>query len=150
MQHCSKLLAKSPVVPQLGKLNCRVWHDDITVIRKLLTERNLTYSGWLTCEGKLVPESDKRTKLQHEYHVKYGTISGLPEKYESTTPSCLSIDIETYSPFHNKLPEKTAAGHDAYMCSCVYKGRGVKNTEPEKLRNHWICGCVDLKEGKIR
>lgn len=146
MQHCSKLLAKSPTVYGLGKLNCRVWHDNISIVRKLLTERNLSYSGWLVCEGQKVALSDKRTKLNHEYHVNYNTLVPLPDKFDSTNPTRLSIDIETYSPFHNKLPEKTAAGHDAYMCSCVYKGHD------NAMKNILIVigECDDIKDVDVR
>lgn len=120
MRHCTNYLNKSPVIEGFGKLQCRVWEDKISPIRKLLTAKNLSYSGWLQCEGTLVKSDEKKCKLPNEYRVSYHTLRSI-DKLSIPLPRIMSIDIETYSDNHNKMPEKTYDAHVAYMCSCVYR-----------------------------
>ena len=105
----------------LGLIKLQVWESDISNVRKLLSIRNIKYCQWFTVVGKLA--EDRVSILEHEYIVDKNTMNPIPLNESSdwvTSPSLLSIDIETYSDNHKALPKPYNPKHVVNIISLLY------------------------------
>jgi DNA polymerase elongation subunit (family B) len=131
MRHCEKLLAKECNTP-IGRRSLPVYENKISSIRKLLTERNLVYSGWLTGKFEEVDFDDKITSLENEFRCSYKTLR-QPDHSEleakTTYPTVFSWDIECYSSNPKAMPKKTNASDVIYAVSCIYSRMGEKDRQ---------------------
>ena len=125
-------------------------HDNIDMIRKLLTDQNLHYSAWFTVNGKLTPEKEKISTLEREYDCDWKSIAEINKdicEMWLSSPGFLSFDIETYSSNPRKFPDKYKAQDKAYMLSCVYERYG----QPKTLKKYGIligdCGVNESNAG---
>ena len=131
MRHCEKLLAKECNTP-IGRRSLPVYENKISSIRKLLTERNLLYSGWLTGKFEEVDFDDKITNLENEYICSYKTLRQPNEselEAKTTYPTIFSWDIECYSSNPKAMPKKTNALDVIYAVSCIYAKMGDKDRQ---------------------
>src|SRR4029079_7322958 len=104
------------------KLN--VWEDNISLVRKLLTTRNIRYSNWFEVKGIKVNEDEHISSLDNEYIVDLTTMVPVKEeecKGWATSPGVLSWDIECYSHNHLAFPNKYNDEDVVYMISAIYK-----------------------------
>lgn len=134
--------------------NFNVYETELSVVRKLLTERNIDYASWFSFEGYFEREN-KISKLRLEYRVHYTDIHPVDEKITSTfsnSPGILAFDIETYSDNHRKMPEEHNPLHVAYMISCIYQ----RYKQPETRKRYGViigkCNAIpecDLSNCKI-
>src|SRR3990167_6155981 len=131
MKKCSHLLSKPIEVPDFGLLNCQVLETDISLIRKMLTIRDLRYSQWFSTEAVLVEHELKISTLKNEYIVSWEKIDPIsPENSKGwiTHPASLAIDIECYSHKHKSMPVKYDSLDVAYMTSAIYQRLGYPDT----------------------
>ena len=131
LRHSEKLLKKECNTP-IGKMSFPVYENKISSIRKLLTERNLLYSGWITGNFEQVDEDEKITSLTNEYRCSYKSLRqpSLDELSVKTTyPTIFSWDIECYSSNPKAMPKKTNAGDVIYAISCIYSKMGDKERQ---------------------
>ena len=134
LRHCERLLAKDCSTP-IGKRSFPVYEHKISPIRKLLTERNLVYSGWIT--GKFEPADFdfKISTLEQEYVCSYKTLR-QPEPSElfakTTYPTIFSFDIECYSSNPKAMPKKTNAPDVIFAVSCIFARMGAPSQQRQK------------------
>ena len=124
MQHCSRLLENPIKTDDWGFIKCNVWEDSISIVRKLLTVRDIRYSQWFRVIGHLVEPELRVSNLEREYIAEWDTMTVIPLeecKSWSTKPGVLAFDIECYSNNHRAMPDKYNALHVAYMISCIYQ-----------------------------
>jgi DNA polymerase elongation subunit (family B) len=134
--HASKLLRKG--FKFRGKpMSFNVHEDQFNIIRKLLTERSITHSGWFNCQAWKIIDSQKISTLEREYIVDWTTISPSQDQSALTQPGILCMDIETYSDNYRKMPDNKNSLHVAYMISCVYQRYQQNDT---RKRYGIICG----------
>lgn len=131
LRHCEKLLAKQCNTP-IGRTSLPVYEHKISSIRKLLTERNLVYSGWITGGLELVDFDEKITKMENEYRCSYKTLR-QPKQEEleakTTYPAVFSFDIECYSSNPKAMPNKTNVSDVIFAVSCIYSRMGDKERQ---------------------
>lgn len=127
MYNCKSRLSTPFTVKDLGIVACKVWETKISLVRKLLTLRNVKYCQWFNIEGVKVQKDDKISIVENEYVVDRHTMNPIPPDKTSswvTKPTILSFDIETYSDRHKALPDPYSSKHVAYMLSCVFQRSG--------------------------
>lgn len=151
MQRCVNLL-KNPIrTDDWGVIKCNVWENEISVVRKLLTARDVRFSQWFTVDG--IKAGDERiSTVEEEYIVDWTTMNPVPPEVSAgwqTFPTVLAWDIECYSDNHRAMPDRYASKHVAYMISCIYQRLGY----PETRRRYGIifgqCHPVDLPDTTI-
>lgn len=150
MWECKNKLSKPIKVPGIGLVATKMWETKISLVRKLLTLRNMNYCQWFTIDGIKVNGEEKVSILDNEYVVDRSTMNPIPaEKTSSwvTKPTILSFDIETYSDRHKALPDPYSSKHVAYMISCVFQRSG----EPESRKIDMILygDCNPTEMGNI-
>lgn len=126
LRHCEKLLSKECNTP-IGRTSFPVYEHKISTIRKLLTERNLLYSGWLTGKFEEVDFDEKITNLQNEFRCSYKTLrqpSQTELEAKTTYPTIFSFDIECYSSNPKAMPNKTNVSDVIFAVSCIYSRMG--------------------------
>ena len=131
MQRCSNLLQNPLKTDEWGFIKCNIWEDDITIVRKLLTVRDIKFSQWFRIVGHKVEEELRVSTLENEYIVEWDTMDAIPlEECNSwnTQPGILAFDIECYSNNHRAMPDKYNSLHVAYMISCIYQRYKDPNT----------------------
>jgi len=135
MTKCISKLQK-PLTINNKTFNFRVWEDKISVIRKLLTLRELKYTQWFTVKAIKVDQQDKLSTLEREYTIDFSSITLLDDEQTKgwyTHPGLLVIDGEMYS--HNKkmMPQKRVAQDTCYMLSCIYQRFGKPETRQKYI-----------------
>jgi DNA polymerase elongation subunit (family B) len=135
MDHLKNIMKKEWNTP-VGKRSFPIYEDKISVIRKLLTEKNLLYSGWITGvndgDFELVDFDEKISTLDNEYRCSYKNIrQPLMEELDvkTTYPTIFSWDIECYSSNPKAMPKKTNASDVIYAVSCIYSRMGDKERQ---------------------
>lgn len=120
MESTFRILKDYPVyVPGLGRVMLKCHEKKISSVRKLITQRDISYTGWLSFNGEKIEEKDKISTCKHEYIVPWSTLS----KHEcDIIPKIgvLSFDIECYTHDYRIFPRKSDPRHVAYMISVVY------------------------------
>jgi len=138
LRHCTNMLNNPIKTQEWGYIMCTVLEStSVNIVRKLLTNRNIRYSQWFTCEGTKVLEEDKISSEENEYIVKWQTMKIVPDdicKNWATNPGILAFDIECYSNNHRAMPDKYDARHVAYMISAIYKRQG----DSKSIKRHGI------------
>ena len=128
----------------------KVWEENISIIRKLLTMKELAYTQWFTVEGLKVEKLDKLSNLEREYCIDFRTIKPLPDeetKTWRTSPGIMVIDGEMYSHNRKKLPDKLSPEDKCYMISCIYQRVG----KPETRKRYMIVigECPDIEGSEV-
>lgn len=145
MHKCENFLNSPRKVTDIGVVVCKVWETSISMIRKLLTVRDVKYSQWFTIQGYRADEDNCISTLEREYIADFRTmvpISAATSKGWMTRPGLLAFDIECYSPNHKAMPNKLGALHVAYMISLIYQRLGDPSS-----RRRWgiiIGDCNDV------
>ena len=124
MQHCARLLENPLKTDDWGFIKCNIWEDSVSIVRKLLTVRDVRYSQWFNVTAHRVEPELRISTLEHEYIAEWDTMTAIPlEECKSwnTKPGVLAFDIECYSNNHRAMPDKYNALHVAYMISCIYQ-----------------------------
>ena len=116
MKQCYYKLEKNVKTPW-GLLQLSVLETDIPVTRKLLSYKNIPYSGWFTCHCS--PVEDKISSID-EYDVDWDTMEPVNNNTLSF-PTLLSWDIECYSSNKLAMPDPYQHPDVAYMISAIYK-----------------------------
>jgi DNA polymerase elongation subunit (family B) len=157
MKNCKYKLDNPLETDRWGWIQCQVHEENISVVRKLLTYKQIRFSSWFQVMGTKVDDELKISSLDNEYIIKWNTMMSVPEdicKEWITNPGILSWDIETYSDNHLAMPDKYNDAHVAYMVSAIYKKYKIEGTyqryaiiigdcneiDPAKLEN-----CVLIK-----
>lgn len=127
MERCENLLRKPHPVRDIGMVMARMWESSISVVRKLLTLKEMRYSQWFTVEARKVDEEICISSLEREYIADWHSITPLkPDETSGWTshPGVLSFDIECYSNNHKAMPNQLHALHLSYMISLIYQRQG--------------------------
>lgn len=150
MNHCANILQNALKTDDWGFIKCNVWENDIDVVRKLLTVRNVRYSQWFTIKAHKVEPELRISTIENEYLVEWDTMEAInteESKRWTTKPKVLAFDIETYSNNHRAMPDKYNALHVAYMISCIYQ----RYNEPDTRKRYAIIigDCNQIPEERL-
>ena len=150
MQHCSNLLNDPIKTDDWGFIKCNVWEDSISIVRKLLTVRDVRYSQWFSVSGHKVDPELRISTIENEYIAEWDTMEVIPQAQcsaWSTQPGVLAFDIECYSNNHRAMPDKYNAAHVAYMISCVFQ----RYRRPDTRRRYGIIigDCDHIPQEKL-
>jgi DNA polymerase elongation subunit (family B) len=150
MQHCSRLLENPLKTDDWGFIKCNVWEDSISIVRKLLTVRDVRYSQWFNVIAHRVEPELRISTLEREYIAEWDSMRAIPLeecKGWNTQPGVLAFDIECYSNNHRAMPDKYNALHVAYMISCIYQ----RYRDPTSRRRYGIIigDCNHIPQEKL-
>lgn len=137
MQHCTNLLENPLKTDDWGFIKCNVWETSISIVRKLLTVRNVKYSQWFNVIAHKVEPELRISTLEREYIAEWDTMEVIPLEQcmgWTTRPGILAFDIECYSNNHRAMPDKYNALHVAYMISFIYQ----RHRSPETRRRYGV------------
>jgi DNA polymerase elongation subunit (family B) len=124
LMKCKYLLDNAIKTDDWGFIKCNVWEDSISLVRKLLTVKEVRYSQWHRVEATKVEPESKISTIENEYIGVWDTMKSIPLeecKNWNTQPKILAFDIECYSNNHRAMPDKYNALHVAYMISCIFQ-----------------------------
>jgi len=150
MNHCSRLLDNPIKTNEWGVIQCNVWENNISLVRKLLTVKNIRFSQWFNLNATLVEEDDRISTIKNEYIGDWSSIDAIsPEicKNWTTKPGILAFDIECYSDNHRAMPDAYKSLHVAYMISCIYQR--YKDPSSRKRYGIIIGDCEDIPKEKL-
>lgn len=151
MRKCSDLLANAIKTDDWGFIKCNVLEDSISMVRKLLTVRDIKYTQWFRVRAQHVSDEELRiSSIQNEYIAEWDTMEAIPEKEcetWTTKPGILAFDIECYSDNHRQIPDKYNALHCAYMISCIYQK--YQQADTRKRYGIIIGECNHIPEEKL-
>jgi len=131
MKNCKYKLDNPIETDQWGWIQLFVHEEQISVVRKLLTYKNIRFSNWFYCDGEKVDEELKISSIENEYIIEWNTMTSVPEdicKEWVTNPGVLAWDIETYSDNHLAMPDKYNNDHVVYMISAIYKKYKIEDS----------------------
>lgn len=106
------------------KTSFTVHEDYFSMVRKLLTQQKVKFSGWFTVQAYPVIRGERITTLEKEYVINWDTMAPVDGAICSewvTTPGEMAMDIECYSNNHRVMPDKYNVLHCAYMISAIYQ-----------------------------
>ena len=135
MRACTNLL-KKPLKIDNKTYNFKVWEDNISIVRKLLTIKQLRYTQWFNVKAKLVAEGDRISKLEKEYAINWGSIQPISDDETTewiTHPGIFVIDGEMYAQNKKAMPNKLNSSDVCYMISCIYQQDGLPDTRKRYL-----------------
>lgn len=149
MRNCRYKLDNA-IYTEMGLMKFDMHEYDIDIVRKLLSLKNVKYSGWFEVDARLVEEELKISTLPREYRINWTTMLAIDEsvcKEWETRPGVLSWDIECYSDNPLAMPNKLHHKHEAYMISAIYKQ--YKNHESIKRYGIIIGNCDQIPKEKL-
>jgi len=150
MTHCARLLENPLKTDDWGFIKCNIWEDSISIIRKLLTVRNVKYSQWFNVIAHKVDPELRISTLENEYIAEWDSMQPIPpedSKGWNTQPGVLAFDIECYSNNHRAMPDKYNALHVAYMISCIYQR--YRDLNSRKRYGIIIGDCNNIPQEKL-
>lgn len=116
---------KNPLILDGVPFHFRVWENDVSIVRKLLTAMQIRYTQWFTVQGKkIVEEASKISTLNNEYLINFRTMRAIDpdiSKTFATYPGVLIIDGEMYAQNKKALPNPANTEDVCYMLSCIYQ-----------------------------
>jgi len=118
----------------------KLYETKISLVRKLLTDINMKYSGWFKGQGYEVEPEEYVSTSKYEYRIPYKNIIPLNEHTKTTYPYIMSIDIECYSSNPKAMPKKTANSDIIFAISCICGRLGDK-----ERKRYMIAVGKDLK-----
>lgn len=111
---------------------CHETEQEVTTIRKLISERGLQFCGWFTCSATVVPAIEKITTNKFEYHVNYRTMK--PYLIEAIPrPLWMDFDLEVYSHNHNQFPRHWNSKDVIHTASMVFRRDGETQDSWQKF-----------------
>lgn len=135
-RHASNILKRGITVCN-EKITGEVVEYDISHVRKLLTDVDITHCQWFKCIGKPVPPRQKISTCPQEFIVSYqsikpSTCTDVPR------PMFCAYDIEEYCDNHNKFPDAWNTKDDINVMSVAFMRDG---TEPDEWIVYVIVVC---------
>lgn len=136
MYHCKNLINKNYGIADLGVLNLKMLETHISVLRKLLTEKNVKFSQWITIRCDDVSNAPDRLSVSGNYNNReyigdWETIKMVPDKDAMnlrSSPRVCSVDIECYSTNHRAMPKKYNPAHVVNVISCTMETQGIPDS----------------------
>ena len=150
MNSCKYKLENTIYTEDWGCIKCTVYENQINVVRKLLTLRNIRFSKWFEVVGVKVLDELKISTLENEYIINWQSMMPIADEICGnwiTNPGTLSWDIECYSDNHLAMPDKYNDAHVAYMISAIYKKYKINATI--KRYGILIGDCHHIPEEKL-
>lgn len=102
----------------LGALKLKVHESDADPVLQLTCCRNIPTAGWVKFSGKEVPDINKLTTCDHEFKVKWKSLS----PHECNTipmPKIMGFDIEVNSTNPTTMCKAERPGDKVFQISCV-------------------------------
>lgn len=115
----------------MNKTDIRMWEQEISNVRKLLTSRAMSYSQWMDIEATKVEEAYKLSKIEHEYIGNWKTMFPVSSEISDTLqvyPKIMAFDIECYSHDENRFPDAWECKDVTYMISFIVQICGKPET----------------------
>lgn len=159
MNHCVRLMvnktnntSKMLKIEGFGFMKFRVMEDQITIVRKMLTEVKLQYCQWMSVQGYHLPREKRISKLEHEYLIDWRSIKPLHHsetKLWVTHPKVLVYDIECNSKNINKFPTKDYSEDNVTVISALFFRPGIADSIKRYV--YVLCDCkpIDGVEVKV-
>lgn len=119
MNHAAAILRKGLYFGH-SQIGGRVLLTEIDPVLKLLTDTNLTHTGWFNVDVLDVKkEVDKISTLENEYKAHWTSLE--PSDYVIPySPMILSYDIEVYSHIYKAFPREWATADVVFAIGCVF------------------------------
>jgi DNA polymerase delta subunit 1 len=137
MAICRSKIANALRVDDLGFVKLTMLEDDVDMVRKLLTVRDVTHAQWMRFTASPTLADDRVSSIEREYSLSWRNIDGISETESegwTTQPGILSFDIECYSNNHRAMPDMLNPAHVVYMVSGVYR----RLNQPSSTRRYCI------------
>jgi DNA polymerase delta subunit 1 len=146
MRNCINKVLKYSVKTVWGELECKVWENNISVVRKMLTSKQVKYASWFKVSAIKISDDVKISTIENEYSGDWTTLNSIQaSECEGwiTSPGVLAFDIESYSDNPRKFTDEYNALHTAYMISCIYQRYGKRETRKRVGIIIGDCGKID-------
>ena len=148
-RHCGNIL-KKPYKFDYQDMKFEMHETKVDIVNKLLTARDVEYSGWHQVVARLAEPDEKISDTKNEYIASWTSLHPIPEEIceqWTTEPGILSIDIECYSNKHRAMPNERDALHVTYMISAIYQ----RYQQPHTRKRYGIVwgDCNDIPEDKL-
>jgi DNA polymerase elongation subunit (family B) len=128
----STKLFKPIYISGLGMLKLKIHENNAPVVLQLTCAREIPTAGWIQFKGDPVCEDEKLTYCQHEYNVKWKTLSPMKGNNSVINPMIMSYDIEVYSSNPNKMPSASNPKDVVFQISLVFCRNGDGEDKYEK------------------
>lgn len=150
MNICVSLLKNPIKTDGWGFIQCNVWENSVSIVRKLLTIRDVQYAQWFSIIGTKVNAEDRCSTLENEYIVQWDTMKAVDEDrcYSwISRPGVLAFDIECYSHKNRAMPDRYDVQDVAYMISCIFQ----RYLQPKTMKRFGIVigECSHIPEDKL-
>ena len=127
MYHCKALISKREYkVYGVGTVKAVVRESNIDAIHRMISERELGYGQWFTCEGTIPDHRISRGCT--EYIASCESLKPIDSSETltwETHPIVMAFDIETTSENHNRFPDQDHINDASFQISIVVKRMGV-------------------------
>ena len=131
-----------------GKIKCMMRENNITPVRRLLTNRQMRYTQWFRATATKAVW--RASTLEQEWICNFQDIhpvSMTESRHWKVYFKALAFDIECYAHRHDAFPEALEAKDKSFMLSCLTKKLGKK----EKIIRYGIIvgGCHDIPASSL-
>ena len=106
-------------------LNIKVWENDISIITKFTSVKNIQECQWLECNGIIVPDNEKKSILSKEIMIDHNSLKGLDITHV-VEPVIMGLDIETNSGNILKFPNPNYLTDEIFMITLAVQSKGVR------------------------
>jgi len=125
-------LFKPIYISGIGMIKLKLHENNAPVVLQLTCAREIPTAGWIQFKGELVGEEEKLTNCQHEYTVKWKTMTPMKGNNTVINPLVMSYDIEVYSTNPNKMPSASNPKDVVFQISLVFARNGDSEDKYEK------------------
>lgn len=148
-RHCKNILNKGYKF-DYQEMKFNMHETKIDVINKMLTARDVEYSGWYKVTARLATTDERISTIKNEYIGLWNSITHIPEEVceqWTTDPGILAVDIECYSNKHRAMPNESNPLHVTYMISAIYQ----RYQQPHTRKRYGIVwgDCSDIPDEKL-
>ena len=149
---CIRFFKKPFRTSRYGYLQLTPHENKISIIRKFLTSRDITFCDWYEATGERVPDDEKISNCKHEYIIKWDSVNQIPFEQSvgwKVYPKFMAYDIECYSHNMKAMPKKEIDSNVSWMISCVVYRLG---DDESKIKRYAILlgDCNDIPESRIQ
>lgn len=122
-------------------------YSGVSTIRKMLSSKEASFSGWLRCDGV---ETTNPISNAKEWIVPYESITPVPlteSKHWKLRVPVFALDIECYCHRERGFPDKLSSKDAMYMISGIYQVLGERNTRKRFGILYGDCDLFDIPAG---
>lgn len=125
-----------------GYVQLKMHENKISTFRRLHSKQNIKYSQWIYVNGRHVPFTSKKYRVNKEctldYIIDYKTMVAVPPKLSASWlvyPKLFSWDGEMYSENNKQMPKYKRPMDSIYLISVVFQFM----EHPETMKKYCLC-----------